>query len=211
MNPMITRKLILTANSRHPSADVMATKFETARVQYSITDPRSVAALLSNGVVESGLVPKREDGFYRTADRLQAVFPSFFDPKHGGRYNAANYLQNPEALFNLVYAGKRGNGDVASGDGFRFRGGGIIQTTFRNGYAQTGRLIGQDLERRPELIEEIGVSVQAACAYWVTLSSADACARRGDIAGTRRAVNGPAMLHLDDMLAMYRRLLPLLT
>jgi len=57
---MITKKLILTANIRHPSADIMATKFEAARVQYSITDPRSVAALLANGVVESSPTAHRE-------------------------------------------------------------------------------------------------------------------------------------------------------
>ena len=206
----ITAQAILTANRTHPTAEVTAEKFEAARLKFGITDPQSVAALLANCEVESSLIPQREAGYYRTADRLRAVYPSFFDPTRGGRADPAAYLQNPGKLFSFVYANRGGNGNEASGEGFRYRGGGFIQTTFKSGYKATGALIGFDLIAHPERIEEIGVSALAACAYWTRLSAANACAVQGDIAGTRRAVNGRAMLGLNDMLSIYRRLLPLL-
>lgn len=208
---IITRPIILTANSRHPTAELTATKMTWALEQFRITDPRSVAALLGNLQVESGIVPKREGLYYTTAARLMAVFPSKFDPRRGGKYPTGPYLGNPEGLANLVYSGKLGNGDVASGDGWRYRGGGYIQTTGEVNYQQTGELIGQPLRSTPELIEQIGVSCLAACAYWTRMSSADQLARQGNISGTRRAVNGPAMLDLDGMLTTYRRVLPLLS
>ena len=179
--------------------------------RFGITDPRSVAALLANLQVESKLIPKREGLYYTTPARLMAVFPSKFNPKRGGHYPIGPYLGNPEGLANLVYAGKLGNGDVTSGDGWRYRGGGFIQTTGEVNYQHTGELINEPLRSTPELIEQIGVSCLAACAYWTRMSSADQLARRGDIVGTRRAVNGAAMLDLDGMLAVYHRLLPLLS
>jgi len=207
---IITRQTILAANSRHPTAELTATKLTWALNQFGITDPRSVAALLANLQVESKLIPKREGLYYTTAARLTAVFPSKFNPRRGGKYPTGPYLGNPQGLANLVYAGKLGNGDVASGDGWRYRGGGFIQTTGEVNYQHTGELINQPLRSTPELIEQIGVSCLAACAYWMRMSSADQMARVGSIVGTRRAVNGPAMLDLDGMLAVYHRLLPLL-
>jgi putative chitinase len=207
---IVTRQIILTANNRHPTAELTAMKMTLALAQFKITDPRSAGALLANLTVESGIIPKREDLYYRTADRLMAVFPSTFDPAHGGRFPTAPYMGNPVALGNLVYAGKLGNGDVASGDGYRNRGGGYIQTTGETNYLRTGELIGQPLAQHPELIEQIGVSCQAACAYWTRMSSADQLARQGNISGTRYAVNGRAGLGMAEMLAVYQRLLPLL-
>jgi len=207
----ITRQMIVTANSRHPTAELTATKMTWALEQFGITDPRSVAALLANLTVESGITPKREDMYYTKTATLIRVFPSKFNPARGGRYNPAVYLGQPQALGNLVYAGKLGNGDVASGDGYAFRGGLNVQITGRGNYLQIERLIGLPLTAQPGLIDQIGVSCLAGCAYWTRMSSADQLAKRGDIVGTRRAVNGAAMLDLDGMLAVYHRLLPLLS
>ena len=70
---MITPALILTAVPGHAQATVTAEKFQDACVRFGITDARSIAALIANCTIESGLVPKREDGFYRSAARLKEV------------------------------------------------------------------------------------------------------------------------------------------
>lgn len=207
----ITPQIIRAAVPRHPTAEVTALKMTLALERFNITDARSVAALLANLTVESGIVPKRENLYYTTAARLKAVWPSRFDPARGGTTPTGPYLGNPQGLANLVYAGKLGNGDVASGDGWRFRGGGFIQTTGETNYQQTGLLINQPLRSTPELIEQIGVSCLAACAYWTRMSNADQRAKASDIGGTRYAVNGPRGLGMADMLAVYHRVLPLLS
>ncbi|RJF74905.1 hypothetical protein D3875_02610 [Deinococcus cavernae] len=199
---MITPELIRALSPRHPNPQAAATALQQAAVKFGITDPRSVAAWLANLMTESNLVPVRENMYYTDADRARGIFRAL-----KGRSNS-EFLRNPQGMANIVYAGKLGNGNVASGDGWRYRGGGFIQTTGRSGYRNTGKLIGLDLEGHPELLEQYGPAALAAAAYWTRLSSAHQLACRGDIRGTRRAVNGPKMLHCDLMLSHYARVLP---
>ncbi len=201
---MITADLIRTLHPRHPNPNAAADALQQAAARFDLTDPESVAAWLANLSVESSLTPCRENMNYTDAARARRIFSQL----HG--YPDSAFVRNPRGMANIVYAGRLGNGNVASGDGWRYRGGGMIQTTGRNGYRTTGRLIGLDLEAHPELLEQYGPAALAAAAYWTRLSSADRLAQAGDIRGTRRAVNGPAMLHTDEMMAAYRRILPLI-
>ncbi|MBZ9713734.1 glycoside hydrolase family 19 protein [Deinococcus multiflagellatus] len=208
---MITPALIRVLVPRHPTSDVTAEKAQRAADLFGITDPKSVAAWLANMTVEAGIQPKREDLFYTTAQRLRTVWPSRFDPQHGGRHDPNAYLRNPEKLANLVYAGRLGNGDVASGDGWAFRGWGHLQITGRANTLAVERAVDLPLTAQPELLEQIGVGLLGGAYYWVRMSAANRLATAGNIRETRRAVNGPAMLHADEMVALYHRALPYLT
>ncbi|GGN32208.1 glycoside hydrolase family 19 protein [Deinococcus daejeonensis] len=201
---MITADLIRILNPRHPNPNAAADALQQAAVRFGLTHPESLAAWLANLSVESGFLPVRENMFYTNAARARTIFSQL-----RGHPDSA-FIRNPQGMANIVYAGRLGNGSAASGDGWRYRGGGMIQTTGRNGYRKTGELIGLDLEAHPELLEQYGPAALAAAAYWTRLSSADRLARAGDIRGTRRAVNGPAMLHADEMMAAYQRILPLI-
>lgn len=202
---MITTELILALNPRHPNPKAAADALQQAAVKFGITDPRSVAAWLANLMVESNLVPQRENMYYTDPNRLIKIWPSKF-PK---LYSPAQYIKNPEKLGNLVYAGYKGNGDVTSGDGYRYRGGGLVQRTGKNGFALAQQRTGLPFLAQPKLMEQYGPTAMDAAAYWTLDSSADRLARAGDIRGTRRAVNGAAMLHADLMLAYYAKVLPL--
>lgn len=70
------------------------------------------------------------------------------------------YLNNPEALANHVYANRNGNGDEASGDGYRYRGRGLMQVTGRGEYRAVGH------ENDPETLETAAGAADAAAAYW---------------------------------------------
>ncbi len=201
---MITPDLIRALHPKHPHPSAAADALQQAAARFGLTDPESVAAWLANLSVESSITPCRENMNYTDAKRARGIFSQL-----RGHPDSA-FVRNPQGMANIVYAGRLGNGSVASGDGWRYRGGGMIQTTGRAGYRKTGQLIGLDLERQPELLEQYGPAALAAAAYWTRLSSADRLARAGDIRGTRRAVNGAAMLHADEMLAAYRRILPLI-
>lgn len=200
---MITSDLIRRLNPKHPNPQAAADALQQAAVRFGITDPRSVAAWLANLTVESGLMPCRENLNYRDPRRARGIFSAL------AGYPDSAFLGNPQGMANIVYAGKLGNGPVSSGDGWRYRGAGMIQTTGRNNFRTTGKLIGLDLEGQPELLEQYGPAALAAAAYWTRMSSAHQCACAGDIRGTRRAVNGPKMLHADVMLGYYARTLPL--
>ncbi|ASN82937.1 glycoside hydrolase family 19 protein [Deinococcus ficus] len=200
---MITPDLIRKLSPRHPNPQAAADALSKAAVRFGITDPESVAAWLANLAIESNLTPCRENLYYTDAARARRIFSAL------RAYPDSAFVRNPEGMANIVYANRLGNGNVRSGDGWRYRGAGMIQTTGKANFKRTGDLIGLDLVARPELLEQIGPAALAAAAYWTRMSQADALARAGDIRGTRRAVNGPAMLHAAEMLAAYAKALPL--
>jgi putative chitinase len=105
------------------------------------------------GHESSGYRQKRESTHYTSAERIKAVF---------GRGKAGRarfptlascqpYVRNKRNLANYVYQNRLGNGDAASGDGWKYRGAGYLQLTGRSNFRTYGNLIGVDLERWPEL------------------------------------------------------------
>jgi len=92
-----------------------------------------------------------------TATRLAEVWPNRYavDPKIKKKTPndlAKKLEKNPVALGNNVYADRNGNGNEASGDGFKFRGRGYIQLTGKSNYAAFSRFIGEDCVANPDLV-----------------------------------------------------------
>jgi putative chitinase len=79
---------------------------------------------------------------------------------------AQEYAQNEQKLANYVYAKRLGNGDEASGDGYRYRGRGLIQLTGRGNYRSAGAAIGQPLENEPDLLERPAAAALSAAHFW---------------------------------------------
>lgn len=78
-----------------------------------------------------------------SAKALDSIFPKYF--KRAGR-NAQEYHRQPKKIANVIYANRMDNGDTDSGDGWRFRGGGILQLTGRYNYTK----FGQEVDMSPE-------------------------------------------------------------
>lgn len=90
-----------------------------------------------------------------------------------------------QAIANKAYAGRNGNGNAASGDGWKYRGRGLIQTTGRSNYAAVSasykRIYGGDVDfvANPELMESFPYTVRSAVAFWM-MSGLDKVADKGD-------------------------------
>lgn len=159
--------------------------------QFGLTTKKRVAAAIGQFLVEAGTKFQEinENLKYTTASRLVEIFPSKF-PNEAA---AQPYLNNPEKLGNKVYANKLGNGDEASGDGYRFRGRGLIQLTGRDEYAEFGGTIGRTAEEAAAYCETpLGAAV-SGCWYL----SSRGCLPRADaweIDAITRLVNGRAMV-----------------
>lgn len=164
-------------------ANITAAKLEIACVRFDISSPLRVAHLLAQLAHESGLNPQVENLNYSAA-RLRAVWPNRFN-----LVTSYQYQYQPEKLANFVYANRLGNGDVSSGDGWRYRGRGLIQTTGRENYRWTGEMIGFDLVKDPSLLLQIGVSCLAAGAYW-SRRGVNRFADADDLDRVTTAVNG---------------------
>jgi len=108
-----------------------------------LTTPRRIAAFVGQCAVESDYFTTTEENLnYSHALRLMAVWPYRFPTTD----SAAPYVSNPEALANHVYCNRMGNGDEASGDGWRFRGLGVIQITGRDEYQAFADSVGMSIE-----------------------------------------------------------------
>lgn len=114
-------------------------------------DPRWLAYALATAYHETGakMVPIAENLNY-SASGLRATFPKYFTAAEADRY-----ARKPEAIANRAYANRMGNGPEASGDGFRYRGRGICQTTGRDNYRKYG------CEDNPDRMLQVDVSVTA--------------------------------------------------
>ncbi len=145
----------------YPQASVNAVI--NALNKYGITGKVIQAAILAVMEKESGLVPKRESLYYSTPERIVSTFPSHFPTVA----SAVPYVANSEKLANFVYANRLGNGSEASGDGFRYRGAGLNQITFKNAFQSYGSRIGRDLVNSPDLMNDVNVAAEVAALYFV--------------------------------------------
>lgn len=157
--------LAVAAPNANPHGDAIAlraTKLSTVAAEFGLTTPARIAGFLANIAHETGDFHRlRENLNYSTAARIRMIWPTHFASDAA----AQPFVGQPEALANKVYA-RPGEGNTHPGDGWRFRGGGDIQLTFRNGFVRVGRALGVPLEEHPELIESPGLAIAAALVYW---------------------------------------------
>ncbi len=160
---MIDISLIKAALPQCKTPEVWAEVLNPAMDRYQINNPGRVASFLAQTAYESGQFNRLcENLYYTTAARLVAVWPKRF-PNEAA---AAPYVANEEKLANYVYANRIGNGPESSGDGYKFRGRGLIQITGRSNYAEVGEALGVDLLANPELLLEPKWAALSAAHYW---------------------------------------------
>lgn len=98
-----------------------------------------------------------------SAKGLDAVFPKYF--KNAGR-KAVDFHRQPERIANVVYCDRMGNGPTESGDGWLFRGRGVIQLTGRSNYTAFANSINRSVERTIEYLETKTGALESACWFW---------------------------------------------
>lgn len=175
-----------------------------AMAQTNINTKERICMFLAQVGHETGEFKNKiteENLFYTTASRLPAVFgSSYFVGK-----NVNDYTRNPEKLANLVYANKGGNGNTASGDGWKFRGRGIIQLTLRDNYQAFKDWSGVDVISNPDLLLEPKYAVLSATHYWMN-NGLNALADKGDFETLTYRINRAkqGMPHRKELLARAR-------
>ncbi|MFV0922723.1 glycoside hydrolase family 19 protein [Sphingomonas parapaucimobilis] len=87
------------------------------------------------------------------------------------------------------YEGLADLGNIRAGDGYRYRGRGVLQITGRDNYRRFGQLIGVDIESQPDRAAEPAIAMAVACAYW-TSRRINAAADRDDVEAVTRLING---------------------
>jgi putative chitinase len=139
-------------------------KYKSLFDKYEVGTPLRVAHFMAQIDAESGLKPMRESLYYKSIDSLRAVFYTPFNKKTDSFVRS--FLRNSEYCANYVYANRGGNGDSYSGDGYRYRGGGFLQNTFKDGYQKLTDKTGIDFVGNPDLILGEENALLAALIYW---------------------------------------------
>ena len=166
---------------------------------FDISTPEQQASFLGQcGHESNGFTALVENLNYK-AESLCKVWPKRFPTLDA----AQPYNRNPEAIANHVYAGRMGNADEDSGDGFRYRGRGLIQLTGRANYKACGEALGVDLEANPEAVETPQFAALSAGWFWST-HGLNRIAE--DILAVTKKING-GTLGLDDRVARTERAL----
>ena len=124
---------------------------------------------------------------------------------------APQYERKPEKIANLVYGSRMGNGDEASGDGYKFRGRGYIQLTGKNNYVAFGKAINEDIAANPDLVATKYPLLSAAW-FWSS-NSLNALADKGaddaSVTAITKRVNG-GTIGLPDRIKHFKEYYTLL-
>ena len=131
--------------------------------EYDITNKSRVAAFIAQTSHESLNYTVLQENLNYSAKGLTRVWPKRFPVSV-----AARYAHKPQAIANRAYGGRMGNGEESSGDGWRYRGRGLIQLTGKYNYSKFAESIDTPLAEIPEYLETFEGAVQSVCWYWET-------------------------------------------
>jgi putative chitinase len=162
---------------------------------YEINTPQRIAAFVAQCAHESAnFTALRENLNYR-AVTLRKIFPKYFPTDELAQQYAA-MPNKQQAIANLVYANRMGNGPPESGDGWRFAGKGLIQLTGKDNYTWFAASLGISVEEAAEYLETFEGAAQSACWFWET-NKLNQWADKGDILTLTKRING-GTIGLDD-------------
>ncbi len=205
---MINQSL-LDAICRTSTGRTASAKFLPFLNQYlpalAINTPRRIAAFLAQTMHESSEFTATVENLNYSAEGLAGTWKRFRKPDGTPTEQARLLARKPEAIANVVYADRYGNGPEVSGEGWKYRGRGLIQTTFKDNYRTVSKGLAIDVVLNPDILAEPDLAVASACVYWDT-HHLNALADAGDIDGITRAIN-PAMKGAAERSANYIRIL----
>jgi len=158
--------------------------FEQLLPKYEINTKLRIAGFLSQCQHESYNFKRLEESFHYSADRLKAVFRSRVAGK-----NLEEYIGHPQKIANLVYANILGNGPEESGDGWKYRGQGVIQLTGKWNFEQFAKHCDITLDESVEYIHTKKGACHAACFFW-DMRKINRAADEGSVRRMTKLVNG---------------------
>ena len=168
--------------------------------KFSIDSPLRLAHFLSQCAHESGNFKAVTENLNYGAAGLRSIFGKYFKDDA----SAKAFERKPEKIANKVYASRMGNGDEASGDGWKFRGRGYIQLTGKDNYSQFDKVVEDDILANPDLIATKYPLMSAAFFFeknnlWKVC---DGGADKEDVIAVTKRVNGGTH-GLEDRLAKF--------
>ena len=169
----------------NPYAEHWVEALEKCWPDYDITTPLRQAAFMGECCVESAKFTAIQENLNYRAASLNAQWKSHFPTLE----IAQQYEHKPEQIANKAYENRMGNGPEESGDGWKFRGKGLIQLTGRTNYQGFADSISMNIDDAAAYLETFEGCVQSACYFWES-HNLNALADQGNIDQISHIING---------------------
>lgn len=156
-----------------------------AFAKYGFDTSNKVNTFLAQIGHESGEFKFVVENLNYSSDALRRVFPKYFRDKA----TADKYARKPQAIANRVYASRMGNGNEASGDGWKYRGKGLIQITGKNNHKGVADFYGKTIDEAVEWMLTPEGAVMSAVWFWLE-NGLMSLASVADMRGLTRKING---------------------
>jgi putative chitinase len=175
--------------------------------EYDIDTPHRVAAFMAQCGHESGGFTVMQENLNYSAKGLRGTFGKYFPNDE----IAKQYERKPEKIANRVYGNRMGNGPEESGEGWYFRGRGIVQITGKNNYTKCSQSLFESnvLVENPDLLLETEYAIHSACWFW-SAARLNELADVGDIKTMTKRING-GFIGLEDRIKHYNHAIEILT
>ena len=142
-------------------AEALLPGIEAAIKTADLDTPARLSAFLAQTGHESGGFKFLEENLNYKPETLCRVWPSHFNEE-----NCHEFSGNPEAIANTAYAGRMGNGDAETGDGWRYRGRGFLQLTGKENYEHASSDLGFDFVSEPDAVATPEGAALTAAWFW---------------------------------------------
>ncbi len=171
--------------------------------EHGFKTKEQIAAFIAQTAHESSSYNVLSENLNYSGERLNIIFPKYFKTR-----DVSKFHRNPAAIANVVYANRMGNGDESSGEGYKFRGRGVLQVTGKANYMKCSEyLFGNDdvLVDDPDLLLHKPNALGSALWFW----HANNLLNCTDFVLLTKKING-GTIGLDHRQELYRKALSVL-
>jgi len=197
---LVTTQMLCTITTQELADKWVVALNETCE-RFAIDSPYRIAGFLSNTAHESAGFKTVIEGLNYSVAGLMRTWPQRFPTVE----IAQRYAMQPEKIANRAYADRMGNRDEASGDGWKYRGRGLIQLTGKNNYVAYSLACDNEALQKPEIVEQSKYAAESSGWFW-NVNRLNTLADAQDIQGMCRRING-GLNGLDDRQMKYAKIM----
>lgn len=200
----LTKEQLRQMLPKNPYIDYWHKALTQLLPDYEINTGKRIAAFVAQCAHESGNFMVLQENLNYRWQSLRKLFPKYF-PDDAIAQDYASRPNKQEAIANRIYGSRMGNGPEESGDGYRYRGRGLIQLTGRQNYTWFAASLEISPEEASEYLMTFEGAAQSACWFWET-NKLNQWADKGDILTLTKRING-GTIGLDDRIKHYEHAL----
>lgn len=204
--PLVTSSQLRQIMPKMVDSDNWAIVLNATLPKYGITTKLRLSSFIAQCAHESAQFNILSENLNYSAAALRSVFARHFQSDT----LASDYARQPEKIANRVYSNRMGNGPESSGDGWAYRGRGVIQLTGRDNYERFANSIGNDkVVTSPDIVStDKSLALASACWFW-SVNNLNTICDNGDFKLLTRRING-GLNGLEDREKYYNTALQVL-